>query len=170
MDLILAADEKWAIGNNGQLLCHLPSDLKYFKEKTLNSMVLMGRKTFESLPGGKGLPNRVNVVLTSDQNFKGEDAIVVHSVEEMLELAKTSTIPVFLIGGGMLYRKLYQSCELCYITKLRGDFEADTFFVNLDEDENFQLIEEGPLMEENHVKFNFCVYENKGLKEKINDK
>ncbi|MBP3895001.1 MAG: dihydrofolate reductase, partial [Mogibacterium sp.] len=66
MNLIVAADNKWGIGRDGGLLCHLPSDMKYFREKTKGKVVVMGRKTFESLPGGKGLPDRINYVLTTN--------------------------------------------------------------------------------------------------------
>lgn len=170
MNLILAADDKWCIGKDGQLLCHLPSDLQYFKEKTSGTMVLMGRKTLESLPGRKGLPNRVNVVLTSDRQYKAENAIVIHTLDEMISMAEESTIPVFVIGGGKLYKELYKKCRLCYITKIAGDFHGDTFFANLDEDDDFKLIEEGPTLEENEQKFKYCVYENIRLKEDGNDR
>lgn len=86
MDLILAADSRWGIGKNGGLLCHLSGDLKYFKRQTMSKTVIMGRVTLQSLPGGKGLPGRRNIVLTRDKNFAAENAEIVHSTEELLSL------------------------------------------------------------------------------------
>ena len=83
MKLILAADQNWAIGKDGGLLCHLPGDLKFFKEKTSGKTVVMGRPTLESLPGGKPLPKRENIVLTTNQEFQREGVTVVHSEAEL---------------------------------------------------------------------------------------
>ena len=94
MKLIAAADKNWSIGKDGGLLCHMPGDLKFFKEKTLGKTVVMGRKTLDSLPGGKPLPGRTNVVLTRDENFHREGCIVIHSIEELLSGWKSDDVMV----------------------------------------------------------------------------
>ena len=159
MNLILAADEKWGIGKDGGLLCHLPGDLKYFKEQTLGKVCVMGRKTLESLPGGKGLPKRTNIVLTRNKDFVAENATVVHSEEELFELiSKYDEDQVMLIGGGQLYNHLLPKCRVCYITKIYGDFGAEVFFHNLDEDNEFVGKALGPVNEEKGIRYQFYEY------------
>ena len=104
MNLIAAADENWGIGKNGGLLAHISGDMKYFRETTKGKVVVMGRKTLESFPGGKPLKNRVNIVLTQNQDFAPEGVTVCHSIEETLETLKQyPKEDVFIIGGGMIY-------------------------------------------------------------------
>lgn len=162
MKLILAADENWAIGNHGDLLCHLSGDLKYFKERTLGKTVVMGRKTLESLPGKKPLPKRRNIVLTSNRDYDGNGAEVVHSRAELEELLKdTDTENVMIIGGGKVYRDFLPYCDTCYITKIYRTFEADTHFVNLDEDNNFEVVWQSGSNEENGISYEFFEYRRK---------
>ena len=113
MNLILAADENWAIGNKGDLLCHLSGDLKYFKKTTTGNTVIMGRKTLESLPGKKGLPGRKNVVLTTDENFSADGVdTVCHSIEELMQVLKDDD-NAFVIGGAKVYEQLLPLCDTC---------------------------------------------------------
>ena len=162
MKLILAADQNWAIGKGNDLLCHLPGDLKYFKEKTTGKTVVMGRKTLESLPGAKPLPKRRNIVLTSNTEYHAEGAEIAHSEAELAELLKdTDTDDVMIIGGGKVYRDFLPKCDTCYITKIKKTFDADTFFVNLDEDENFEIVWKGQEQEENGISYEFCEYRRK---------
>lgn len=159
MKLIVAVDEKWNIGKNGDLLCHLSEDLKYFKEKTMGNVVVMGRKTLESLPGGNPLPGRTNVVITGNESFKKEGCEVVHSVEEALELEKKyHDKDVMIIGGGTVYREFLPYCDTCYITKIHKVFEADTSIENLDENENFIIKKHTGMKEENGIKFQSLEY------------
>ena len=103
MNLIAAADENWGIGKNGGLLAHISGDMKYFRETTKGKVVVMGRKTLESFPGGKPLKNRVNIVLTQNQDFAPEGVTVCHSIEETLKTLKQyPKEDVFIIGGGMI--------------------------------------------------------------------
>ena len=128
MNMIVAADINCGIGKDGGLLTHLSGDLKYFKEKTLGKVVVMGRKTLESLPGGKPLPGRTNIVLTSNPDFNKEGCIVVRNMDELR--SKCSEYPedmVMIIGGAMLYNALMEECESLFITKIYKEFEADTF-------------------------------------------
>ena len=160
MRLIVAVDEKWGIGKDGGLLCHLPGDLKYFKEKTMEKTLVMGRVTLESLPGGKGLPGRRNIVLTRDDNYFAENAETVSSEDELWS-ALTGVNPedVMVIGGGKIYEMLLPFCDKCYVTKISGDFNADTFFPDLDEDPNFHGLPVSDEMEENGVKYRFYEYD-----------
>lgn len=156
MNLIVAADKNWAIGKDGNLLCRLPNDLKYFKERTTGKTVVMGRKTLESLPGGKPLPNRKNLILTSDKSFSKEGCTVVNSIEELLE--KYNDENLMVIGGGMVYTELLPYCDSCYITKIDGEFEADTHIPNLDKDNNFEVVWESENQEENGINYRFTQY------------
>ena len=138
MRLILAADEKWGIGKDGKLLCHLPEDLKYFKEKTMGKTLIMGRVTLESLPGGKGLPGRRNIVLSRDPDYLAENAEAVSSEEELWSaLTGIKQEDIMVIGGEQIYKALLPFCDVCFITKIYEDFDADRFFVNLDESDEF---------------------------------
>lgn len=161
MIMIVAVDKKWGIGIKGDLLMSLPEDMKFFREKTLDSVVIYGRKTLESFPNGKPLKNRINIVITTNKDFVCEDAIVVHSLEEASEKAKEfSDKEVFVIGGGTIYRQMLKYCDKAYITKIDRVFEqADTFIDNLDELDRWNIIEESDVKEYEGTKFKFVTYE-----------
>ena len=159
MKLIAAADKNWSIGKDGGLLCHLPGDLKYFKEKTLGKTVVMGRKTLDSLPGGKPLPGRTNVVLTRDGNFHREGCIVIHSIEELLSGWKSDDVMV--IGGGSLYKELLPYCDTCYITRIDKEFEADTVMPDLDRRSEFEMVWQSEVQCEKGTQYRFTRYERK---------
>lgn len=129
--LIAALDEQNAIGRNGNLLCHLPNDLKHFKRVTTGHTVIMGRKTFESLPKG-ALPYRTNIVITSAHEDHFPGCKVVRSFDEALSLCKSEE-QVFVIGGGMLYEATLSRAEKLYITRIHHTFkDVDTFFPPID--------------------------------------
>lgn len=162
MNLIVAADSRWGIGKDGGLLAHLPSDMKYFREHTEGKAVVMGRKTFESLPGHKGLPKRVNYVLTSNPDFKAERCVAVHSEDELWDaLTRFDPDDVWLIGGATLYNWFYTLCDRLYVTKIDGDLGADAFITNFDEDPGFEIISESEPITENGVTYRFVVYQKK---------
>ena len=130
--IIVAVDENNAIGKNNNLLCHLPNDLKYFKSVTSGRTVIMGRKTFESLPNG-ALPNRRNIVITS-QNLKIEGCEVCHSLPEAFELCEGED-EIFVIGGAMLYKEAIGVADKLYVTHIKNAFVgADAFFPVIDND------------------------------------
>lgn len=167
MNLIVAVDEKWGIGRDGKLLTSIPGDMKYFKKHTTGKVIVMGRKTLESMPGKKGLPNRVNYVMTHDESYEAEDAIVVHSEEELfVKLGEYNSDDVYLIGGASLYNKYYRKCDRLYITKIDAELNADTFIVNVDEDSDYFVASESEPQEENGIKYRFLIYERK-LRERI---
>lgn len=159
MKIIVAVDEKWGIGKEGKLLCHLSDDLKYFKEKTTGKTIVMGRVTLEGFPGKKGLPNRRNLVLSHDENFFAEGAETISSEEELWSaLSGESTDDVFIVGGAKVYEAFLQYCDTCYVTKIYEDFDADRFFPNLDENDEFSCTELSDVLEDNGIKYQFMEY------------
>jgi len=127
ISIIVAMDEHRAIGKDQHLLWHLPNDMKFFKETTTGHTVIMGRKTFESLPKG-ALPNRKNIVLTSNPGAEYENCIVCHTLQEALKLTDSEG-EVFIIGGGTLYEQVLPIADKLYLTIVHHVFdEADTFF------------------------------------------
>ena len=158
MNFILAADEQWAIGNRGGVLVHLPGDMKFFRRTTRGKTVVMGRKTFESLPGG-ALKNRENIVL-SRADYAAEGAAVVHTVEELqARLVDKAEDEVFCIGGGEIYRLLLPYAQKIYLTRIYKTFAADTYFPDLDKLGGWECRKESELFSENGVEYRFLVYE-----------
>ena len=147
---IVAVDNNWGIGANGDLLAHIPNDLKFFKEITMGHVVVMGRKTWDSLPT-KPLPNRFNVIVTRNpehfHNFKNENTCYMSlGLQETINLIRDPfrLNNVFIIGGGEIYKQLLPFCERVYVTKINKSFDnADTFFPNLDELEEWTLTVSG---------------------------
>ena len=162
MNLIVAADKKWGIGRDGGLLASIPTDMKYFKDHTTGKVVVMGRRTLESMPKKRGLPNRINYVLTSDPEFEAERCITVNSDDELWEkLSQYDPDDVFLIGGATLYNKFYKLCDKLYVTKMDADLNADTFITCFDDDPDFEAVSESEPVTENGVTFRFVVYKKK---------
>ena len=161
MKAIVAVDSNWAIGKGRSLLVHLPGDLRYFKERTLGKTMVMGRETLESLPGQRPLPGRENVVLTRNTCYDA-DCTICHSEEELLDIAsRCNTEDLYIIGGEKVYREFLPYCDTCYVTKIDQAFEADKYFPNLDEDENFQIHWESEWKEENGTRYKFVEYRRK---------
>lgn len=162
MNLIVAADNKWGIGRDGGLLASIPTDMKYFKDHTTGKVVVMGRKTLESMPGKRGLPKRTNYVLTTNPDYEAERCVVVNSEDELWEeLSQYDPDEVFLIGGAALYNKFYRMCDRLYVTKMDADLNADTFIVNFDEDGDYAVVSESEPVSENGITFRFVVYERR---------
>ena len=162
MNLIVAVDNKWGIGRDGGLLAHLPGDMRYFREHTSGKVVVMGRKTLESLPGRKGLPNRKNYVLTTNEDFEAEGCSVIHSEDELWDvLSMYEPDDVYLIGGASLYNWFYSMCDRLYVTKMDADLGADTFITDFDEDGGFEIISESKPVTENGITYRFVEYQKK---------
>ena len=132
ISLIVAVAENNIIGRDNDLIWHLPRDLKHFKETTSGHHIIQGRKTYESV--GKPLPNRTNVIITRDKNYKAEGCVVVHSLEEALEVSKNDP-EAFITGGGKIYEMAMPLVDRIYLTKVHHSFEGDTFFpeINMEE-------------------------------------
>jgi len=162
MDLIVAVDANWGIGKDGDLLHPISADLKYFRQKTTGNVLVMGRKTLESFPNKKPLPNRVNIVLTNNKNYEAEGVVLCHGIDELPEVLKEyADKQIFVAGGGTIYKQLLPLCETAYVTKIYEAYEADTHFPNLDEDPAWELAERGEMQEEKGVKFSFDIYKRK---------
>lgn len=152
---IVACDRNWGIGKGNQLLCHLPGDLRYFKEMTLGKRILVGRKTLDSFPGGRPLPGRDNIVLSRDPSFAREGCTVCRSIEESLTLEGD----IFVCGGESIYRALLPWTDTVYVTKIDAAFEADRYFPDLDSDPAFALDWEAEeICEDNGIRYRFTKY------------
>lgn len=166
MNIILAADRNWAIGKDNELLIHLPGDLKYFKRMTTGKTVIMGRKTLESLPGGKPLPNRRNIILTRSADFKVSGAEVLNSVEDVLHLIKSGNLEsdeAFVIGGADIYKQMMPYCDKFYITRIDAELPADRYFVDLDEVDDLKITWTGPIEEYKGTKYQYVLYERRTI-------
>ena len=162
IDLIVAVDSNWAIGKENKLLVSIPQDMKFFRETTKGKVVAMGRKTLESFPGGQPLKNRVNVVLTTDKNYKVKDTVIVHSVEEMVEeLKKYNSEDVYGIGGESIYRQLLPYCTKAYVTKIDHAYDADTYFPDLDADPEWEMTKISDEQTYFDLEYVFAIYERR---------
>lgn len=160
MNLIVNVDKNWAIGLGSKLLVRIPQDMKYFRSMTTGHVVVMGRKTLESFPESKPLPNRVNIVLTRDQSYQAPGALVVHSMEELKEeLKKYPEEEVFVIGGGQIYRELLPLCDKAYVTKVDRAFDADVYFPDLDQDPQWKMTKVSEEQTYFDLEYVFAVYE-----------
>ncbi len=161
MKAIAAVSQNWGLGKDNALLFNISEDMRFFRSTTTDSVVIMGRKTLESFPGGKPLPKRVNIVLTRSEGYSKDGAIIVHSPEEAMSEAKKYGKEIFVIGGAEIYALMLDLCDECLITKVAACPEADSFFPNLDENPAWQLAEASEEKEENGVKFRFTSYRRK---------
>lgn len=160
ISLIVAIAEDNAIGKNNQLLCHVPGDLKRFKELTTGHTIVMGRLTYESLPN-RPLPNRVNIVMSSNKDIELEGCLVAHSIEEALGKCPFND-ESFVIGGATIYRQFLPFVNKLYITSIHNRFEADSFFPEIDlEQWKETLRQDFPVSDKNNFGFSFINYERK---------
>lgn len=165
MKAILHVDKEWGIGKNNSLMFRIPADMKFFKETTISNVVVMGSNTLKSFPDGKPLKDRVNIVLYPDGE-KRSDCIIVRSLKELFnEIKKYNRNRVFVIGGAMMYKTLLPYCDEALVTKVDAIGGADTFFENLDESKDFELIYESQPVETNGYKIKFTKYKNLTVKE-----
>ena len=155
MQASVAVSQSWGIGRDGQLLFRLSADLRRFKALTTGHTVVMGRRTLQSLPDGKGLPNRRNLVLSRRPDYAPENAEVVTSVEALL---RTAGEDAFVIGGQQVYEQLLPHCERVHVTKVLADAPADAFFPNLDEDPAWRIASVSDVLTENGISFQYVEY------------
>lgn len=172
MKLIACVDNNWGLGYKNNLLVRIPEDMKLFKDITSQAgIIVMGRKTFESLPDKKPLKDRVNIIFTNNISYKVEGALVVHSMYEFANVMYENNFKsdnVIIIGGGKIYEAFYKLCNVAYITKVHRDFsEADTYLSNLDEDINWELVKESETFNYEGIYFNFCTYNRISYGEEI---
>ena len=174
MKAIAAVDKNWGIGKDGKLLAHLPGDLKYFRENTLGKVLIMGRKTLESLPGGKALPGRTTIVLSGDENYEpkaveGARTLLATSFDELMAMLLSMEFAegidleedVMVCGGESVYKQFFPYCNEILITKIDEKFSADKYFENLDElaiSGMLKITYESEVQEDNGIKYKFVKY------------
>ncbi len=162
MRLIVAVDENWGIGKNNDLLCRISADMKYFRQMTTGHTLVLGRKTLESFPNKKPLPNRNHIVLTKNIDYQAEGVILCNSIEQLQQLLKSyDTNDIFVIGGGSIYTQLLPYCDTAYVTHIQKSFDADTHFPNLDKHPDWVLTQKGETQQENDIAFSFDIYTKK---------
>lgn len=162
MNLIAAVDNNWAIGLKGELLVSIPADQKRFRNETINKVVILGRKTMDTFPGGRPLKNRRNIILSRNPKYEVKDAEVVHDVQELMELIKdVDSEEVYVIGGESVYRELLPYCDRAYITKINYTYQSDAYFPNLDKDEEWELVNESDEETYYDLDYTYRLYERK---------
>lgn len=162
---IVCVDKNWGIGYNGKLLAYIPEDMRFFKEMTSNSMVIMGRKTYDSLPS-KPLPNRINVVITSkiNKDYEIDEKGTVFASMELVKLYLSTLHPLmspncFVIGGEQIYKELLPYCDNAYVTKIDCAYkDVDTYFPNLDKNKEWEMVKNGEEKMHNGIEYKFCIY------------
>ncbi len=162
MNLIVAVDNNWAIGNKGELLIRIPNDHKNFREETTGKVVVLGRKTLDTFPQGMPLKNRTNIILSANQDYKVKDAIVVHSIDELNEeLKKYKSEDIYIIGGESIYRQMLPFCNTAHITKIEHSYSADTYFPNLDQMPEWKVTASSEEQTYFDITYEFIKYEKK---------
>ena len=164
MKLIVAVDRRGGIGKDGKLLVHLPGDMKYFKETTSGHTVIMGRKTFQSLPSSRPLPNRRNIIISKTLPLDYRDDVEVYRTPEQVVrmLSVNSDTDSFVIGGGTIYSAMLPFCNEAYVTEIDDVFDADTFIPIFSKLDDWECTYKSDTYEDNGTTYNFTVYRRKG--------
>ena len=169
MKLVVAVDQNWAIGYKGELLARVRADLKNFSAITTGHTVVLGSKTLSTFPGGRVLKNRTNIVMTRNENFRPEGAIIASSVEQLLDIIKDmDTDEVYVIGGASIYTQLLPYCDTAIVTKFNKSYEYDAAIDNLDLSPDWECVEVGEWQKSNpetdseaDLEFCFTTYKRK---------
>lgn len=163
---VVAVDSNYGIGSNNELLAHIPEDMKHFKEITTGGTVIVGRKTYDSLPK-KPLPNRTNIIITSKANKPEtlDDNTLTSNMEYIKAWLNDDKVisennGIYVIGGGMIYKDLLPFCERVYITKVFHAYDnVDTYFPNIDNMPEWEITSASEIKENNGVQYQFCIYD-----------
>ncbi len=158
LSAIAAIGKNNELGKGNDLVFKMPADMKYFRDTTRGHAIIMGRKNFESLPAGP-LPNRRNIVITRNTDYKPDGVEIVHSLEEALALFKDSNEEVFNIGGGEIFRMAMPLTDRLYITRVDATCDADVFFPEIGPEWREMSREEHPADAENAWPYTFIMYE-----------
>lgn len=147
---LVAISENNVIGTNGQLPWHLPNDLKYFKNLTWGGVVIMGRKTFESV--NKPLPGRLNIVVTSNPNWKADGVVTASGVDAAIDYAYHEHFKeIFIIGGGEIFRQTMNIADVLYITRVHTQLDGDTYYPEVEKDKYVCIFSEAHEADEKHA-------------------
>jgi len=161
ISIIVAITENNIIGRDNGMPWHLPADLKYFRERTTGHHIVMGRKTFESIGGGRPLPNRVSIIITKQKDYKADGCLIAHSLEEAIEIAKDEN-ELFIIGGKQIYDQSLALANKMYITRIHTSIDGDTSFPQYDENQwEMTSYTERDADEKNVYPLSFLVFEKK---------
>ena len=156
MNVIVAVDENWAIGRNGEQLLYISEDLKRFKALTMGHPLILGRRTLATFPGGRPLKDRRNLILSRKRDFAPEGAEVFPDLEGLLAAAPEDS---FVVGGASVYEALLDRCDTAYVTQIAAAFPgADCWFPDLDRKPEWKIVEEGPSLEEKGIQFRYVTY------------
>ena len=158
MDAIVCIDGRNGIGRGGELLFHIPEDMAYFKAVTAGCAVIMGRKTLQSLPGGRPLPGRLNIVLSGSDSELPAGVVRVGNISGLAAVVGGER--AFVIGGASVYAQLLSRCERAYVTEVAAEGDADCFFPDIKNMSGWHLAVLGEEREHNGLKFRFNIYEN----------
>ena len=164
MNIIVAVDKKWGIGNKGKLLVSIPRDKKLFREETTGKVVIMGHNTLLSLPGSQPLAGRKNIVLSRDKSLSIKGATVLNSVDACIDYLRKNNIKdsdVFVIGGESVYNDFLPYCDIAHITYIDYEYEADRHFLNLDISNEWSLVLETEEETYFDIPYTFRLYKRK---------
>lgn len=162
MNTIVAVDRNWGIGKDNKLLVSIPADMKFFRQETIGKVVVMGRKTLESFPGGMPLAGRTNIVLTRNEEYRVKGAQIVHSRQQLLEeLERYPSRDIYVIGGDSVYKMMLPFCDTAYATKIDFAYEADSFFPDLDQMEEWEIAASSEEQTYFDLEYAFVRYERK---------
>lgn len=167
MEMIAAVDKNWAIGNKNHLLVSIPQDQKLFRKETMGHVLVMGRKTFESLPGGQALDGRITIVLSRRKAYQAKGVCVAHSEEELLETLtehEKAGRKIFAAGGGEIYRMLLPYTDVVHITRIWKAYEADTYFPNLEKEPGWEMTAQSEEQTYFDLEYGFYRYERVGVR------
>ena len=160
MNIIAAVDNNWAIGRDGHLLVSIPNDMKLFRQETEGKVIILGRKTLATFPGKRPLENRKNIILSEDRELQVKDALVLNSVEEVLnEVKKYRSEDVYVVGGASIYEQFLPYCDVAHITKIDFEYFADRHMPNLDIDSEWKITEESDEQTYFDLCYTFTKYE-----------
>lgn len=162
MNIIAAVDNNWAIGYQNSLLVRIPRDQKQFREMTEGKVIVIGRKTLETFPQRQPLKNRVNIILSRDRQYRVKDAVVIHSIENLLEeLKQYNDREIYVAGGASVYEQLLPYCDTAYITKIDYSYQADAHFPRLDRFSDWVLTQKSEEQTYFDLTYYFQKYERK---------
>lgn len=164
MNIIVAVDKKWGIGNKGKLLVSIPRDKKLFREETTGKVIIMGHNTLLSLPGAQPLAGREDIVLSRDKSLSIKGATVLNSVDACMDYLKKNNIKdsdVFVIGGESVYNDFLPYCDVAHITYIDYEYEADRHFLNLDISNEWSLVLETEEETYFDIPYTFRLYKRK---------
>ncbi|MFI3254598.1 MAG: dihydrofolate reductase [Eubacteriales bacterium] len=160
MKAIVLVDQNWGIGNEGKQNVFITEDLKRFKEFTTGNTIILGRKTLDTFPSKKPLPNRRNIILSRNPEYTISGAEVFSSVEETLAALSPNEM-VYVVGGASIYQAFLPYCTEALVTKVEGNYPADCYFPSLDDKEDWTLRDKSNRKEDLSIFYRYCLYQKK---------